>query len=67
MKKNLIILVAVLLTSTFAFAQSGNMFVTGHLGFNTNSKTNTVGSTSVDGENADSTRTVIAFCENHQW
>lgn len=48
MKKNLIILVAVLLTSTFAFAQSGNMFVTGNLGFKTNSKTNTVGSTSVD-------------------
>ncbi|MBP1645087.1 MAG: hypothetical protein H6Q16_662 [Bacteroidetes bacterium] len=48
MKKNLIILVAVLLTSTFAFAQSGNMFVTGHLGFNTNSSTNSVGSTSVD-------------------
>lgn len=39
MKKNLIILVAVLLTSTFAFAQSGNMFVTGHLGFKTYSDT----------------------------
>lgn len=41
MKKNLIILVAVLLTSTFAFAQSGKMFVTGQLGFNTWSTTNT--------------------------
>ncbi|MFA5541018.1 MAG: hypothetical protein WC984_05035 [Bacteroidales bacterium] len=48
MKKNLIILVAVLLTSTFTFAQSGKMFVTGHLGFNSNSRTNTIGSTSTD-------------------
>ena len=48
MKKNLIILVAVLLTSTFTFAQSGKMFVTGHLGFNSNSSTNTIGSTSTD-------------------
>lgn len=48
MKKNLIILVAVLLTSTFTFAQSGKMFVTGHLGFNNLSSTNTVASTSTD-------------------
>ncbi len=41
MKKNLIILVAVILTSTFAFAQSGKMFVTGNLGFNTNNSTGT--------------------------
>ncbi|MDD2531032.1 MAG: hypothetical protein PHN41_07350 [Bacteroidales bacterium] len=41
MKKNLIILVAVLLTSTFAFAQSGKMFVTGNLDFNTNNTTRT--------------------------
>ncbi len=41
MKKNLIILVAVLLTSTFAFAQSGKMFVTGNLDFNTNNRTRT--------------------------
>lgn len=34
MKKNLILIVAVLLTSTFAFAQSGKMFVTGTLGYN---------------------------------
>lgn len=54
MKKNLIILVAVLLTSTFTFAQSGKMFVTGHLGFNNLSSTNTVASTSTDvpGSNA---------------
>lgn len=37
MKKNLIILVAVLLTSTFTFAQSGKMFVTGNLGYNSSS------------------------------
>ncbi len=48
MKKNLIILVAVLLTSTFAFAQSGNMFVTGHLGFNTNSSSTSAAGTTVD-------------------
>lgn len=48
MEKNLIILVAVLLTSTFAFAQSGKMFVTGHLGFNSYSSTNKIGSTSTD-------------------
>ncbi|MDD2191683.1 MAG: outer membrane beta-barrel protein [Bacteroidales bacterium] len=48
MKKNLIILVAVLLTSTLSFAQSGKMFVTGQLGFNTNSATNTFAGTSVD-------------------
>ncbi|MDD4828931.1 MAG: hypothetical protein PHE13_00350, partial [Bacteroidales bacterium] len=48
MKKSLIILVAVLLTSTITFAQSGNMFVTGHLGFNTYSSTNSVAGTSVD-------------------
>ena len=48
MKKSLIILVAVLLTSTITFAQSGNMFVTGHLGFNTYSKTHSTAGTSVD-------------------
>lgn len=48
MKKSLIILVAVLLTSTITFAQSGNMFVTGHLGFNTYSSTNSVAGASVD-------------------
>lgn len=48
MKKNLIILVAVLLTSTFAFAQSGNMFVTGHLGFKTNSSSTSAAGTTVD-------------------
>lgn len=48
MRKNLIILVAVLLTSTLSFAQSGKMFVTGQLGFNTWSATNTVAGTSTD-------------------
>lgn len=48
MKKSLIILVAVLLTSTITFAQSGKMFVTGHLGFNTYSSTNSVAGASVD-------------------
>ncbi|MFA6806206.1 MAG: outer membrane beta-barrel protein [Bacteroidales bacterium] len=48
MKKIFIILVAVLLTSTLSFAQSGKMFVTGQLGFNSSSTTNTFAGTSVD-------------------
>lgn len=48
MKKNLFILFAILLASTFTFAQSGKMFVTGGLGFNSSSNSSTVGSTTTD-------------------
>jgi len=48
MKKNLFILFAILLASTFTFAQSGKMFITGGIGFNSSSNSSTVGSTTTD-------------------
>jgi len=48
MKKNLFILFAILLASTLTFAQSGKMFITGGIGFNSSSTSSTVGSTTTD-------------------
>lgn len=48
MKKNLFILFTILLASTFTFAQSGKMFITGGIGFNSISTSSKVGSSTTD-------------------